>query len=234
METEIGADGPKNHLIEWLKLLSRKERQMLLNDALGGFSLNDSFRARLSECGIDVPPDAHVWMDYPLDWIYVAYELAGMSPGDFDPNSVFASPNFGRKDPVLINANQEDVDLLVAFTTEKGETRLVMIEAKGVTSWGNSQFQSKAHRLKIIFDEAATWHRDDVIPTYAILSPRPTKNLEIQEWFPSWMLTKDGLPQWIPLTPLGRSARIQRWDTSSRASLEAAESWRIVITEPKD
>ena len=51
-------------LIEHLRSFNRKERFILLREALGSDTLGDAFRRRLGDCiGVPVPADAFVAMD---------------------------------------------------------------------------------------------------------------------------------------------------------------------------
>ena len=129
-------------LIKHLRSFNRKERFILLQAALGTdtFSLDDGFRERLGEVvGATVPADAFVAMDYHLDWLQMALYLAATP----SPPSPIPSDD-------LFKANQEDVDLLVAFD-DTATTHLVLVEAKMETGWTNSQLCSKAQRLRLIF-----------------------------------------------------------------------------------
>ena len=71
-------------------------------------------------------------MDYHLDWLNGALEL------DFA---------YGRGDPIgsRITGSQEDIDLLLAFDTPNHlkHDHIVLVEAKGVISFSNSQLESK-------------------------------------------------------------------------------------------
>ena len=72
-------------LIHHLRSFNRKERFILLSDALGRDTLGDAFRERLGEAiGVAVPDDALVAMDYHLDWLQMALYLAE-TPNPPDP-----------------------------------------------------------------------------------------------------------------------------------------------------
>jgi hypothetical protein len=114
-------------------------------------------------------------MDYHFDWLYASLQLADRFPHDADlKDQPFESPDFRlpkAKQPVYVNENQEDIDLLVAFETVD-TTHLVLVEAKGATSWSNAQLNSKLGRMKTIFDPDAKWSRSDVQPHLVLISPR--------------------------------------------------------------
>ena len=217
-----------NFTLQWLILLSRKERQMLLDHALGGFRLSDAFRDLLRTQEINVPEGARVWMDYPLDWIYAAIRL-----GETDPegthSEVIDSPNFAINDEapqVLVNQNQEDVDLLIAFE-DRERLHLIMLEAKGETAWDQVQFTSKANRLNKILVSANRWDKSRVSPAFLLISPRQSKRLK-SDGCPSWML-KNGTLQWIELYQPPESARIERFDRTTGTKSKAGAAWRVVI-----
>ena len=176
-----------------LRRFNRKERFYVVQEATrGGFDLDDTFRRRLEEkLGITIPAQAvFMAMDYHLDWIYASLFLCGHD--DEVKGKVF------ERDRDLIQASHEDVDLLIASpdVLNPAMTNLIMIEAKGDTSWTNSQAESKAIRLRTIF-QPGTFERI-LKPHYLIWSPNPSINLRF-DCFPQWAL-KDGEVQHLKLT----------------------------------
>jgi len=125
----------ESELLRHMREFNRKERFFLVGMALGNphFKLGDTFRGSLAQTlDLKVPENALVAMDYHLDWLSASLFLAANSghPGPY------------VQDKTLISATQEDIDLLVAFDGEEG-THIVLIEAKGVTSYSNDQFHHK-------------------------------------------------------------------------------------------
>ena len=168
-------------LIAALKRFNRKERFHLLHHVLGyegqSFRLSDEFREDLGRnIGERVPPDALVMMDYHLDWISMAVWLADETEL---PTKQMPAPNEGR-----VVGNQQDIDLLVAFRSS-GAVHIVLIEAKGDTSWSNSQLESKAKRLGKIFGDTI---RDGatVRPHFVLMAPKESAGIKVGNW-PSWM-----------------------------------------------
>ena len=180
-------------LITRLQSFNRKERFILLREALGGrtFSLEAGFRERLGALiGVRVPTDAFVAMDYHLDWLQMALFLARTpTPPQFIPKGDVLSE--GQED---LNANQMDIDLLVAFDTE-AKTHLVLLEAKMETGWSNLQMRRKAKRLRQIFGDHP--HSDVARPHFVLLSRTRPQRLEAGKW-PAWM-KRDGKPVWMEL-----------------------------------
>ena len=177
------------NLIDYLKAFNRKERFILLHEALGfedqSFRLSGNFSQRLSDClGMRVQRNAFVAMDYHLDWLQMALWLA--DNGDTE----YTIPNEG-----LVFANQEDIDLLVAFEDET-TTQLILIEAKGDTHWLNDQLRSKCARLELIFapGRPGTSH---ATPNFILMSPQKSARIDTTSW-PSWM-TVDGKARWLEL-----------------------------------
>ena len=173
-------------LIEHLRSFNRKERFILLREALGSDTLGGSFRERLGDCiGVGVPADAFVAMDYHLDWLQMALYLAA------NP-----SPPERIRNDGLVSGNQEDADLIVAFSDDS-TTHVVLVEAKVETNWTNSQLKSKAKRLSRIFGEG----RPGVhlaTPHYVLASPEPPPpGISTAQW-PQWMKPR-GEPVWIEL-----------------------------------
>jgi hypothetical protein len=185
-------------LIDLLRSFNRKERFYLVGKALGnpGFKLGRGFRGLLKKAfGLPVPENAFVAMDYHFDWIYASLFLASPKADEA------VAHKDHRNQPVYactgaITANQEDVDLLIAFPDEPSplQTHLLLLEAKLDTGWTNKQFRSKAKRLKEIFGEDGD-SCDGVIPHFAILSPDDSLGLDKQA-LPKWACP-DGSPVWI-------------------------------------
>ena len=162
-----------SRVIQYLKQFNRKERFILLTHVLRGdpqaegvFLLNDSFKRELGdELGVEIPDDAFVAMDYHLDWLQMALYL-GVRSCSTERGPI---PN---SNPRLFEANQRDIDLLIAFE-ETGPNRIhiIMIEAKADSPWENDQLEKKAARLKAIFDKKQGGM--EVVPYFVMMSPRP-------------------------------------------------------------
>ena len=195
-------------LIEWLEAFNRKERFFLVGNALGNtnFNLSEEYRTKLhSVLGIHPPQHSFVAMDYHLDWIHAGLFLSSSAN---QLNKVHEN-----KVPI-VTANQEDIDLLVAFE-DLGVTHLLMIEAKAATGWTNKQTLSKADRLREMFGEDGEKY-PDVKPSFCLTFPSTPRLLESNQW-PSWM-APGGEPIWLELeAPTGRR-RITRCDEAGKSS----------------
>ncbi len=193
-------------LITHLRSFNRKERFILLREALGAktFSLDNDFRERLGNLlGLTVPADTFVAMDYHLDWLQMALYLAATpSPPSPIPNDD------------LFKANQEDVDLLVAFDGA-GTTHLVLVEGKMETGWTNSQLRSKAQRLRLIFctDRPGT---SLATPHFVLASPKESERVRIDTW-PEWM-APNGTALWMELPRPAGLREVTRCREDSRVS----------------
>lgn len=197
-----------------LRRFNRKERYHLIKTALSipEFKLGECFMGRLREClGLQVPVDAFVAMDYHLDWVYASLFLAcrGVDGGVF-PRS---------KDK--ITATQEDIDLLIAYG-EDNVCHLLFLEAKGVGGFTNEQLNSKAKRLKTIFEE--DW--PSVKPHFALISRKePDQNRLNREEWPKWMHCK-GKPNWVKLDWPDNSVSVSRSDKEGKR-LATGKFWKI-------
>jgi len=192
-------------LIATLKSLNRKERFFLVGAALGNpnFQLGGKYTRELSRSfDLDVPSNSWVAMDYHLDWISTALHVTHNQISHGEPWL-----NGG-----IVNGNQEDVDLIVGFE-DAGTTVLLLVEAKAETGWTNSQQQSKADRLSVIFG-AESDRYPGVQPHFALTSPRRPENLDASRW-PSWM-APEGRPIWFPLTIPPNRRRVVRCDQAGR------------------
>ena len=204
-------------LIEWLEAFNRKERFFLVGNALGNtnFNLSDEYRTKLhSVLGIHPPQHSFVAMDYHLDWIHA---------GLFLSSSANQLNNVHENKVPIVTANQEDIDLLVAFE-DLGVTHLLMIEAKAATGWTNKQTLSKADRLREMFGEDGKKCLN-VKPSFCLTSPRPPQLLDSDQW-PSWM-APGGQPIWLELeVPPGRR-RITRCDQAGKSSA-SGDFFRVI------
>jgi hypothetical protein len=189
---------------------NRKERYFVAAYATGGASaltrrglcLDPGFRAQLANAAgvAEIPESASGYIDYHLDWLHAAVEMA-REPGEQPRNNLPAVPTPER--PYLVSTgNQEDIDLVVTFEHPvTGNAHLVLVEAKGVGSWTNLQLNSKARRLRNIFGDGAqpdTPEGTDV--SFVLLSPQPPtiKRLKTEHW-PRWLLGPDNLPHHMPM-----------------------------------
>ncbi|HAI21613.1 MAG TPA: hypothetical protein DCM14_06960 [Clostridiales bacterium UBA8153] len=174
------------YLIPYLRRFNRKERFFLVGLALGNeaFRLGDSFRQRLSDVlDLALPGDAFVAMDYHLDWLFASIYLAATS----------GSPGPHPRDFRLIRGTHEDIDLLVAFDAGE-QSHVIMLEAKGVTSYSNRQFASKMARLAAAFE---TPQARRVAPYLVLVSPAQPQKLHGVG--PAWVFGKDGRIPWLHL-----------------------------------
>lgn len=204
---------------EYLGRFNRKERFYVVQEATrGGFELDDTFRQRLEQkLGITIPAQTvFMAMDYHLDWIYASLFLCGHD-GEVQ-GKVF------ERDRDLIKASQEDVVLLVAApdASNPALTNLIMIEAKGDTSWTNAQAESKASRLQSIFKPGTFEHI--LRPHYLIWSPNPSKNLRF-DCFPQWAL-QDGEVPHLKLT-MGEELRKVTCCNLEGKNLLDGDYWKV-------
>ncbi len=205
------------HLVQALTSFNAKERFWLVVGATGRPGLSEHFREALADSvGVAVPSNAWWAMDFHLDWL----EAALISVANPD-QILFNEPEPGRN----LNRNQEDVDLVVAWDSGDA-TRLVFVEAKGVTSWGNAQYGSKIARLIGLFG-AAGGKVSAVDPAFILASPSRPQKLGLS-LTPSWALDGAGRPKWIPLRVPSNLRRPERCDAEGK-QLKDGTSWRVVV-----
>lgn len=223
-------------LTEALALFNRKERYWLLRNALGSGaeSLDAGFRQRLSgEIGVPIPEDAWWALDYHLDWVVGALHLVdhGREDGTVRKNA-----------DSLVMGNQEDLDLIVAF-----DETLILIEAKGATSWGNEQIGSKIKRIEALLASQAQLraqnHSRGFVPQLFLVltSPNKPKRLQHSEVWPRWMLKAEDQPYWISMDmaldgrPVvdGRAEfrRVERCIDEAGTVGKAGSHWNIVRSD---
>ncbi len=204
-------------IIEYLKSFNRKERFHLVGQLLGNTEFNldpNLLRKILDLLELDTPTYYFAAMDYHLDWIYASLALA--HNGGDEPR---------KRDHSCITATQEDVDFLLAFLDDAGNTHIVMIEAKGDTTFTNEQLQSKAKRLKAIFGENNTkWA--NVIPHFLICSPIKPTRLKIEN-IPSFMLNKEQSNfNWFRLYMPSNQRKVTRCHMDGTASVDG-DHWKV-------
>ena len=130
-----------SHLVDLLQRFNRKERYWVIRNALGAEGqpapLSAEFRATLSKTiGRGVPGDAWWGMDYHLNWL-IAVALIMQDGTRRQGDNMLSDGKY------LIEGNQEDVDLVVAF-----DRCIIVLEAKCTGSWSDKQNGSKTERLE--------------------------------------------------------------------------------------
>ena len=209
-------DDIPERVIQNLRRFNRKERYYLIGAALGNpeFKMGKSFRDRLQKClDLTVPKNAFAAMDYHLDWIYASLCISA---------TVEQPSYYPLHDAEEIEGNQRDVDFLIAYESG-GICHIVMVEAKGVLSFSNSDLKRKAERLKVIWgDDGRRWC--NVEPHFVIASPSKPSKLNYEGW-PRWMLCQKD--QWLrlPITEdLQKVKRINRDPTNKKRYA----SWKVM------
>lgn len=205
-------------LIANLRALNRKARFFLVGTALGNrtFRLCDDFRSRLGRAlGLEVPSRSFVAMDYHLDWLYAALSLTFLGERGLTY----------LNDRQLVRANQEDVDLIIAFQQGR-EHHIVLLEAKGDSSFDNDQIRSKVNRLIEIFaDPPGAWHDRGVVPHFALVSPRRPQRVNVVDW-PCWMRA-GGQPIWLRLPMPTDLVQVSRCQSDGTVSA-VGDYWRTI------
>jgi len=195
-----------------LKSFNRKERFYLISQALGNkeFKLSELFRNQVgSKLSLTIPENSFAAMDYHLDWIYASLKYWK------EGKDIFPKDN-------IITATQEDVDLIICFY-QNAIHNLILIEAKGETSWTNKQLKSKAERFEKIFgNDGNNW--EGVKPYFLIMSPRPSRNLTTNT-LPEWMLHQGKL-NWLQLEIPNNLVKVIRCDQNLRPSIDGM-FWKI-------
>jgi len=138
MESDSNSAEPT--LVDRLQSFNRKERYWVIRNALGTegqpLPLSPQFRETLQQAvNRPVPENAWWGMDYHLNWLFATALLLN------DPEQHSGENEISEK-LFLIEGNQEDVDLIVAF-----EKTMIVLEAKCTGSWTSKQNDSKTERL---------------------------------------------------------------------------------------
>ena len=207
-------------LMKRLRALNSKERYWLIQNALAGqdedlrhrkmaelesrMSLSKGFRDRIGAIlGVSVPENAFWAMDYHLDWLWAAKNCT-------DKN--IASYESGYRQ------NQQDVDLIIAYDDPDARiTRMILVEAKGVGAWSESQLKSKIERFRDLFgDDGRKWQ--GVEPYFLIMSPKPKKD---KKGWPPWTL-RNGEPCWAELYIPKEACKAMRSDSNGKSTRDGS------------
>jgi hypothetical protein len=209
-----------------LRLFDRKERHLVVQACLGEASstLSEKFRHGLTTLLQDkllepVRPDAWWATDYHLEWLAGALVWhAEHGPEDRE------RPRKNTND--LIRDNQEDIDLIVASGGD-----VILVEAKGHLSFGNSQLESKIRRLSTLCDRESgiVAGGNPAFPIrlhFVLMSIRRPSKVNLEGW-PAWTLSGDG-PYWMPLRATGDRIRVGRCDSDGRTDAKGGHwhMWR--------
>ncbi len=214
-------------LLDTLRKFNAKERFYLVGHFLGNPKFNpDKVRLADLENKLQLPEDIFVKatdvfcaMDYHLDWLNGALECAFLNNGEgsrFDSHGV---------DSHRVTGTQEDIDLLLAFSTASHPKRyhIVLIEAKGVTSISNSQLESKLKRFDAIFLKDDDKLRFDKLAVHFILAVPPRQHPQLKWESKLW---KD--PKFLDL-PMGveKFLKITRVDDDYKPTKKNWSKWII-------
>ena len=206
------------HIIDSLRSFNSKERFFLIGQVLGNpeFLPSPSFRRQLGEAlDLEIPEAVFSAMDYHLDWLHAALRVTT------DNRGVAVYSNSER----IVKAQQEDIDFLIAFDAA-GVCHIVLIEAKGVTGWTNSQMRSKAKRLRAILGEdGKKWA--GVQPHFVLMSASAPQGFDAAMW-PRWMTRPEGGVAWLELCIPADLRSVSRCNADGRKDIHG-ECWSVFL-----
>lgn len=155
-----------------LQSFNRKERFHLVGQMLGNkdFKLGKGvLKSIIEDIGAQKfklndygnPKNFFAAMDYHLDWIYASLILY----------SETNEQKTRSKERDCIKCTQEDIDFLISFTDNDNTTHIILIEAKGDSTFTNKQLESKKNRLNAIFgNKGKKW--DKIKPHFILCSKK--------------------------------------------------------------
>lgn len=232
-DADVAMADDRETLVELLEAFNRKERHLLWEQATGSgraVKLSDAFRRNLGKAiGVPVPaaPDHLVALDYHLNWLYGALLLKS---GRAQPDRPHAIPPADNDDPQGRRAyerNQEDVDLLVAFQSTD-LVHVILVEAKGFTSWGTKQMLSKLRRLEQILRDAGS---PDCVEFHLVLTSFTSPAKLNVDWG-QWGQDDTGQPPWVPLREPVARLLIEECDASG-ARMQDGQHVHVVALAPR-
>ena len=180
------------------------------------FKLDKNFRKCLNrKLGLAIPDECDkvfVAMDYHLDCIVASICLLQCQK---DVGDDFENYENNEKCPV-IKGTQQDIDLLVAFHSDKDDKyHLIFIEAKAYSGWKNKEFSEKTVRLMQIFGDDGKKH-DQVIPYFCLMGPKYPDGLNTDFLSCTWM-KRDGELKWLNLRLPDERRVVERTDSFGNA-----------------
>lgn len=208
---------------ETLRLFDRKERHLVVQNCLGtgAGTMCQDFCARLTQTlgrRLQAPVATSAWWaaDYHLEWLIGAlFWHSEVDPIDLERPRL--------NEPELIRGNQEDIDLIVAQGND-----VILVEAKGHTSWDNEQLTRKVERLRSICDDEGVVRQCD--PAHPIrlhlilMSINKPSKVNHGDW-PAWTLSEDK-PYWMELKATGERIRVGRCDYQGNRDANGGH-WRV-------
>lgn len=215
-------------LVHALESFNRKERNLLLRAALGHktdkpLQLDADFCA-LSSAKLNIaniPSNAWWATDYHISW------LAGALAMYFNDTAALTQGrlNLTARDRNLVEGNQEDIDLVIAFGQD-----LVLVEAKAFGAWSNAQIDSKLDRLNLLLDyyNLIKLPETSIRFHFVLISPRRPEKLTAKS--PPWSTYGPELA-WVRLdveaTAVSEVTRCHADGTIGRDG----SHWRILTTQ---
>ena len=198
-----------HELAQALHRFNAKERNHLMRFALlgetnpgplteSGQGVHENFFEALSKTLASAPGDAAIQlsekarcvyaaMDYHLDWLHAAlWKVRKTTPQPDQPpypKRTKAVSEGGDLQQYDVMGNQEDADLILVIE-DAGRAILVLIEAKGDSSFSRSQLASKLARLKLILDRDHVRQLAELTCALVLLAPKDKLVLGDRKTFP--------------------------------------------------
>ncbi len=161
---------------------------------------------------MQIPSGAYWAIDYHFDWIAGAI----MQFSNVEANGRFSNTPVSDRLDRLIQGNQEDTDLLVAFGNN-----IILMECKAAGGWNKKQLISKAKRIKLLKQFAEPLN-DSVRIFPVLLSPdKPSEEVKKVAGIDSW--------PWIELADYGQESfsAVQRCGVNEKADRDG-DDWHII------
>lgn len=171
-------------------------------------------------------------MDYHLDWLAGAFALLG-SPDANKLQLDIPQPDskFG-----LVLGKPTDIDLLIAF-----DNTLILVEAKGATSWNNEQLQKKVQRITHLLNasDMRAIQSHELAIHMVLTSPKNSVGLEPENsssGWPLWLQDCEGKPNWLHLH-MAEANETPDYLTVTRCHKDGTVSasgstWKIIAGSP--
>lgn len=230
----------RESLTELIERFNRKERYIVFQQVAtaGEVALDPGFQAKLRALGWPVPDrGVLVLTDYHLNWLYAALELhsRGWASSDSSHKALSDVPSAvdsaSRKTRYALEANQEDIDLLLVWEGAGG-THLGLVEVKAYSGWSNKQMRSKAARLEAILGRGGDMVAyEDVVAHFALMSFTNPTGITTEPW-PRWMTDDEGQLAHIELDPASSDRlSVGRVDENGKGSRTGGyygiQTWKI-------
>lgn len=158
-------------------------------------------------------------MDYHLNWVVGALKKFTSEAS----TEVYCNKKSENRH--LVEKNQQDIDLLVAFRSEEGVYHLIFLEAKMYSGWDKEQMRSKAERICLIHEELVK-NQEQVDLHFCLVSGRDSNRPSTDGW-PKKLLD-NGEFRFLKLKLPSKRLNTTLWDAQRCKRSQDGEHFKVM------